>query len=244
MTDVHLDEKVARHYDRDRPHMFRPEVLDLTVALLASLAGDGRALEFGIGTGRVALPLAATGVEVHGIDLSKPMLDQLRSKPGSERIVAVEGSFVDTRVEGAFRLVYLVYNTIMNLTTQDDQVACFRNAARHLEAGGCFVIEVQVPRLSALPPGERLQPFHVGPNHAGFDEYVDLCEQTLRSHHYYNDDGAFRSYSGLYRWAWPSELDLMAQLAGMALKARYGGWNREPFTASSPAHVSIWETSA
>jgi SAM-dependent methyltransferase len=244
MTDVHLDEKVARHYDRDRPLMFAPEVLDPTVDLLASLVGNGRALEFGIGTGRVALPLASRGVPMHGIDLSKPMLDQLRSKAGSERVITVEGSFIDTRIDGSFRLVYLVYNTIMNLTSQIDQVACFRNAARHLEPGGCFVIEVLVPRLRALPPGERLQPFHVGENHAGFDEYINFGGQTLRSHHYYNDDGAFRSYSGLYRWVWPSELDLMAQLAGMSLKARYGGWNRERFTDSSTSHVSIWEKSA
>ncbi len=241
MIDVHLDETIAREYDRDSHEMFAPDVLDPTVDFLASLAGGGRVLEFGVGTGRVALPLAERGIRVHGLDISRPMLDQLRKKPGSERVSTIEGSFTDARADGSFRLVYLVYNTIMNLTSQSDQIACFRNAADHLERGGCFVIELLVPRLRALTPGERIQPFHVGENGAGFDEYVDFSAQTLRSHHYWNDDGAFRSSSGLYRWAWPSELDLMAQLAGMTLTARYGGWNLEPFTDTSDFHVSVWE---
>lgn len=241
MTDANFDDRVARTYDSDSHFMFTPEVLGPAVDFLASLAGDGPVLEFGVGTGRVALPLAARGIGVHGIDMSGPMLEQLRSKPGSEHVGTTEGSFATTRVGGTFRLVYLVYNTITNLTSQEEQVACFRNAADHLPSGGCFVIEVFVPDLRRLPPGERVHPFHIGKDHFGFDEYADFNGQVLHSHHYWNDDGNFRRFSAPFRWVWPSELDLMAQLAGMTLKARYGGWRREPFTDESPSHVSVWE---
>lgn len=241
MTEVRFDETIAGTYDRDSRFMFAPEVLEPTVDFLASLASDGAALEFGVGTGRVALPLADKGIEVHGIDISKPMLDQLRAKPGADRIGTTEGSFADTQVDGTFRLVYLVYNTITNLADQEEQIACFRNAAKHLEPGGCFVIEVFVPRLRELSPGERVRAFHVGTDHFGFDEYTDFTSQILYSHHYWNDDGKFRGFSAPYRWVWPSELDLMARLAGMTLKARYGGWDGEPFTDESTSHVSVWQ---
>lgn len=241
MTDGHFDERIARNYDRDSAFMFAPEVLRPTVDFLAALAGGGPALEFGIGTGRVALPLAARGLPVYGIDLSEPMLEQLRRKPGSESVRATRGSFATTRLGISCRLVYLVYNTITNLTTQDEQVACFQNAAAHLETGGCFVIELFVPRLRGLPPGQRVQPFHIGEKHLGFDEYVDFNAQILHSHHYWNDQGEFRRSSAPFRWVWPSELDLMARIAGMKLEARYAGWSREAFTDDSPSHVSVWE---
>ena len=244
MTTNYFDERIARTYDRDSASRFAPEVLGPTVDFLADLAGGGAALEFGVGTGRVALPLADRGVTVHGIDLSAPMLEQLRAKDPDRRVKTTEGSFADTRVEGRFRLVYLVFNTITNLTEQEEQVRCFRNAADHLEPGGCFVIEVFVPRLRALPPGERMQPFKVSDRHVGIDEYTDFTAQILYSHHYRDVDGEFRRFSAPFRWVWPAELDLMARLAGMSLRARYGGWQREPFDDECATHVSVWEKRA
>ena len=241
MKKVQFDEQIAPRYDEDSSVMYRPDVLDPTVDFLEELAGDGAALEFGIGTGRVALPLSARGVPVHGIDISEPMLEQLRSKPGSEQIGITIGDFAVTRVYGAFRLVYLVYNTIMNLTTQDQQVACFQNAAAHLEPGGGFVIEVGVPDLRRVPPGERVRAFDIGRTHFGFDEYTDFAGQILYSHHYWADDGQLRTFSAPFRWVWPAELDLMARLAGMTLRERWAGWTREPFTDESASHVSVWE---
>jgi SAM-dependent methyltransferase len=178
---------------------------------------------------------------MHGIDISEPMLDQLRAKPGADAVGTTLGSFATTRVDGTFRLVYLVYNTITNLTTQEEQIACFRNAADHLEPGGCFVIEVLVPRLWELAPGARVRPFHIGQHHVGFDEYTDFNGQILYSHHIWDDGGAFRRFSAPYRWVWPSELDLMARLAGMTLRERYADWRRQPFADESPSHVSVWE---
>ena len=241
MKKVQFDEQVAARYDEDSGSMYRPDVLDPTVDFLEELAGDGAALEFAIGTGRVALPLSARGVSVHGIDISEPMLDQLRSKPGSEQIGITTGDFASTRVHGAFRLTYLVYNTIMNLTTQDEQVACFENAAAHLEPGGCFVIEVMVPELRQIPPGERVRAFDIRPTHLGFDEYTDFMGQILYSHHYWTDGGQLRTFSAPFRWVWPAELDLMARLAGMTLRERWAGWTRQPFTDESDSHVSVWE---
>lgn len=241
MAKVRFDEQIAARYDETSGQMYRPEVLDPAVDFLAQLAGDGDALEFGVGTGRVALPLAARGVPLHGIDISEPMLDELLRKPGAERIGVTAGDFANTRVEGTFRLAYLVFNTITNLTTQDEQVACFRNAAAHLESGGCFVIEVGVPDLRRLPPGERVRAFDVSPAHLGFDEYTDYTGQILYSHHYWPDEGSLRTFSAPYRYVWPSELDLMARLAGMTLRERWAGWSREPFTDESTSHVSVWE---
>jgi SAM-dependent methyltransferase len=219
--------------------MFAPDAVEPVVDFLAGLAGDGAALELGIGTGRIALPLSRRGVPVHGIDLSPQMVARLRAKPGSEELGVTIGDFANTRVRGAFTVVYLVFNTITNLTTQEEQVECFRNAAAHLEPGGHFVIEVGVPELQRLPPGERVRAFTVTPSRLGFDEY-DVAAQMLRSHHYWVVDGRLETFSAPFRYVWPSELDLMARLAGMTLRERWGGWKREPFTDDSTKHVSVW----
>jgi SAM-dependent methyltransferase len=230
----YFGEEVAASYDDDGP-MVSAEVIDPTVDVLVELAGDGAALELGIGTGRVAVPLARRGVRVHGIDVSEAMVAKLRKKPGAEQIGSTIGDFSTTRVEGKFRLAYLVWNTIMNLTTRDAQVACFENAARHLEQGGYFVIEVMIPDLRRLPPGERYVPFDVSETHVGIDEY-DVANQGLISHHYTN-----RLDSGPFRYVWPAELDLMARIAGLTLRERWGDWDRSPFTSESRKHVSVWE---
>jgi len=234
-----FDEPVAERYDESENAMFSPDVVDPTVAFLAALAGDGRALELGIGTGRIAVPLAARGVTVHGIDLSEAMVARLRAKPGAESIGVTVGDFSTTRVDGSFRLVYLVFNTIMNLTTQAAQVACFRNAADHLETDGSFVIETGIPDLRRLPPGERYVVFDASPTHWGVDEY-DVVNQGLVSHHFEVHGDNARKSSGPFRYVWPSELDLMADIAGMELAERWSGWMREPFTSESRSHVSVW----
>ena len=241
VAKVRFDEQIATRYDETSVDMYRAEVLDPAVDFLVELACDGAALEFGIGTGRVALPLSGRGVPVHGIDLSEPMLEELRRKPGSEQIALTVGDFARTRVDDTFRLAYLVFNTITNLTTQDEQVACFRNAAAHLEPGGHFVIEVFVPELRRVPPGERVRAFDVRRTHLAFDEYTDFAAQILYSHHYWIDDGDLRTFSAPYRYVWPAELDLMARLAGMTLRERWAGWTREPFTDESTSHVSVWQ---
>jgi SAM-dependent methyltransferase len=225
----------AERYDDGLGSMGSTKTIEPTVDVLAELAGDGAALELAIGTGRIALPLAERGVAVAGIDLSEPMVEQLRAKPGGADIPVTIGDIATTRVEGTFRLVYLVYNTINNLTTQDAQVACFENAARHLESGGSFVIEVGVPDLQRLPPGERFVPFSVTPTHVGVDEY-DVVGQGLISHHY----GPSGQISMPFRYVWPAELDLMARIAGMTLRNRWNDWDRAPFTAESRKHVSVW----
>jgi SAM-dependent methyltransferase len=235
----HFGEAVAARYD-GTDGVFAPEVVEATVDFLAGLAGRSGALELGVGTGRIALPLARRGVPVHGIDLSEAMVARLREKPGAERVATTIGDFASTRVPGAFSLAYLVFNTIMNLTTQEEQVACFENVAAHLEPGGCFVIEVVVPQLRRLPPGETVRPFAVGPQHLGFDEY-DVVSQGLVSHHWRFRDGEWRARSLPFRYVWPAELDLMARFAGMRLSQRWSGWKREPFTRESTSHVSVWE---
>ena len=241
--DGYFDERVAARYDESAGEMFDPAVLDPVVDLLVEIAGSGRALELGIGTGRIALPLAQRGVPVHGIELSKAMVARLRAKPGGEDIGVTIGDFATTTVDGTFSVAYLVFNTLLNLTTQAAQVACFRNVAAHLEPGGCFVIEVGVPELQRLPPGETIRPFHVSETRWGFDEY-DVAIQGLTSHHFRLVDGKFERHSVPFRYAWPSELDLMAQLAGMRLRERWSGWKREPFTSDSRTHVSVWENPA
>ena len=240
MPRDYFGEDVATRYDEDAAEMFDPAVVEPTVDFLAEIAGDGRALELGIGTGRIALPLAQRGVPVAGIDLSTAMVEKLRAKPGGADIEVEIGDFATTRVNGAFSVAYLVFNTISNLTTQAAQVACFRNVAAHLEPGGCFVIEVGVPELQRLPPGETLRVFHASETHWGFDEY-DVATQGLTSHHLELVDGRFERPSIPFRYAWPAELDLMAELAGMRLRERWSGWKREPFTSDSRKHVSIWE---
>jgi len=241
MPEDHFGERVAARYDDSQADMFEPGAVDAVVEFLADLAGDGAALEFGIGTGRIALPLTQRGVRVHGIDLSAAMVARLRVKPGADVIGVTIGDFATSTVEGTFSVAYLVFNTIMNLTTADEQIACFQNAARHLEPGGCFVIEVGVPALQRLPPGETVRAFHVGATRLGFDEY-EIASQRLISHHYSVLDGNLDVVSVPFRYVWPSELDLMARLAGMSLRERWGGWRREPFTSQSTTHVSVWQT--
>jgi SAM-dependent methyltransferase len=233
-------EDVAERYDESAADMFEPDVLGPAVDFLAALAGGGAALELGIGTGRIALPLAQRGVRVQGIDLSEAMVAKLREKPGGEGIEVEIGDFATTKVDGTFSLAYVVFNTIGNLTTQDAQVACFENASAHLEPGGCFVIEVGVPGLRTLPPGERFQVFHFSAEHIGIDEY-DVENQGLISHHLSPAEGKWELASIPFRYVWPAELDLMARLAGMTLRERWSGWNREPFTSESTKHVSVWE---
>jgi SAM-dependent methyltransferase len=238
--DGHFGESVAARYDETSDSMFAPAVVDPIVEVLAGLAGDGRALELGIGTGRIALPLRARGVDVHGIDLSRAMVERLRAKPGGDEIPVTIGDFATAKADGLFRLVYVVWNTIMNVTTQAGQVAAFRNAAAHLEPGGRFVVEVGVPDLRRLPPGERFVVFDGGPDHWGVDEY-DVVNQGLISHHFQRRADVFEPSSGPFRYVWPAELDLMAQLAGMELRERLAGWKHEPFTGESRQHVSVWE---
>ncbi len=244
--DAHMIPVVAAAYDSSTAIEFDPDVIGATVDLLAELAdlaGGGRAnaAEFAIGTGRIGLPLAARGVAVHGIDASEPMLAQLKAKPGADAIGTTVGDMTETAVGDDFALVYLVYNTIMNLRSQDAQVACFVNAARHLRPGGRFVIETMVPELRRLSQGETILPFDVSPHHLGFDEYVDFAEQILVSHHYHlASDGTARNSAPAFRYVWPSELDLMARLAGLELESRWGDWDRSPFTGDSTKHVSVW----
>ncbi len=241
MPEDHFGERVAGRYDESAADMFEPAVVDPVVEFLADLAGDGAALELGIGTGRIALPLAQRGVRVHGIDLSAAMVARLRAKPGGEDIGVAIGDIATTTVEGTFSLAYLVFNTIQNLTTQDEQIACFRNVVAHLQPGGVFVIEVGVPSLRRLPPGETVHVFSFeSPARFGFDEF-DVASQGLISHHYSVADGKLEVHSVPFRYVWPSELDLMARLAGMKLRERWGGWEREPFTSDSTKHVSVWE---
>jgi SAM-dependent methyltransferase len=240
MTRNYFGEDVAARYDDPDDEMSQAAAIDPVVDFIAELAGDGAALELGIGTGRIALPLSQRGVRVCGIDLSEAMVARLQAKPGAEAIGVTIGDFATTTVEGRFTVAYLVFNTIMNLTTQDAQVACFQNAAEHLEPGGCFVIEVMLPDLQRLPAGETVRPFTVTSTHLGFDEY-DIVAQGLTSHRYSITDGAVRVNAIPFRYAWPAELDLMARLAGMTLRGRWSDWHRQPFTADSTKHVSVWE---
>jgi SAM-dependent methyltransferase len=277
----HFDEAVAARYDDDSP-MSSSDVLGPTVDFLAGLVGDGAALEFAVGTGRVALPLAARGVPVSGIELSVAMVDRLRAKEGvaevevdrlrskegaaqveADRLAAEDGArsvevdgpgaagaarrvevtigdMATTRVAGRFRLVYLVFNTIGNLITQDQQAACFANAAAHLGPGGSFVIEVGVPDLRRLPPGEDARVCAHSPGYVGYDRYVDLVAQQAVSHHFFSGESGAREGTTPFRYVWPSELDLMARLAGMTLRERWADWDRSPFTGDSPSHVSVW----
>lgn len=235
MIEDHFGEDVAARYDGGP--MFDPEVLGPIVDLLAELAGDGEALEFAIGTGRVAIPLADRGVRVSGIELSTAMADCLRAKEQENRIPVAIGDMATTRVPGRFRLVYLVYNTISNLLTQDSQVACFANAAGHLEPGGNFLIEVGVPDMRRLPPGEDARVFTHAPGYVGYDHYTDLVAQQAVSHHFVANTAGIEETRTPFRYVWPSELDLMAKLAGLSLLHRWAGWDRSPFTGQSTSHV-------
>jgi SAM-dependent methyltransferase len=242
LPEDQFGEEVAARYDGDPEHdrMFSAEAIDPVVDFLVERSRGGAVLELGIGTGRIALPLAERGVQVHGVDLSEAMVARLKAKPGGESIPVVIGDFARTRVEATFTLAYLVYNTIQNLTTQDEQVACFENVASHLEPGGCFVIEVGLPDVK----GERLRIFDFNERHIGIDEY-DCANQGLVSHHYTRrEDGTFGYGAGPFRYVWPSELDLMARIAGLTPRERYGGWRGEPFTSDSTKLVAVWEKPA
>ena len=232
-------ERVASVYDEDTG-MFDPAVVTPVVDLLAELAGDGAALEFGIGTGRIAIPLASRGVRVQGIDDSEAMVERLRAKPGAQEIEVAIGDFATTRVAGEFSLVYLVFNTIFNLVTQDAQVACFENAAAHLRSGGVFVIETHVPALQQLPLGQTIIPFRAEPGGLSFDVY-DVVTQRFSSQHFHFTEDGVQAFPVELRYAWPAELDLMARLAGLTLRDRWAGWGREPFTSMSTSHVSVYE---
>ncbi|MET9493188.1 class I SAM-dependent methyltransferase [Streptomyces sp. NPDC006552] len=241
--DGYFPERVAAAYDQSSARMFDAEVLDPAVDFLAGLAGDGAAVEFGIGTGRVALPLAARGVPVHGIELSRAMAARLGAKPGGAHIPVTIGDFAHTRAPaGGFAVAYLVFNTIMNLTSQAAQVDCFRNAAAHLAPGGCFVVETAVPDLRRLPPGQDAVPFQADGVSWAFDRY-DVATQAMSSNYVEVDprtgQGSYRSIP--FRYVWPAELDLMAELAGLRLRERWSGWTRAPFTSESGQHVSVWE---
>ncbi|WP_369360409.1 class I SAM-dependent methyltransferase [Streptomyces sp. cg2] len=247
MVDVDADgyfgQDVAATYDDSSAEMFAAGVVDPVVDFLVRLAGHGRALELGIGTGRIALPLARRGVPVHGIDLSRAMVDRLRAKPGGDGIGVTIGDFATTRVDGTFSLAYLVFNTVMNLTSQEAQVDCFRNAAAHLAPGGCFVVEVTVPELRKLPPGAHAVPFGISPTRWAFDLY-DVATQAMSSNYVDVVDGRGSYRSIPFRYVWPAELDLMARLAGLRLRERWAGWSGEAFTGESRRHVSVWEKPA
>jgi SAM-dependent methyltransferase len=239
----YFDEPVAARYDEDSAAMFDPAAVDPVVDTIAALADGGSALELGVGTGRIALPLSRRGVRVHGIDLSAAMTRRLHDKPGGEAVSVTIGDFATTQVDETFDVAYLVFNTIMNLTSQEEQVACFGNVGSHLRPGGSFVIEVMVPQLQRLPPGETVRAFEVAPTKLGFDEY-DVANQGLVSHHYSIEGDHLRVASIPFRYVWPAELDLMARLAGMTLRHRWAGWRQEPFTGDSTTQVSVWEKTA
>jgi len=243
VSENYFDERIAATYEVKWPELFEPAVVDPAVSFLADLARSGTALELGIGTGRLALPLSQRGIRVQGIELSPAMAARLRAQPGADGIGVTIGDFATAKVSDTFGLAYLVRNTIMNLTTQDAQVECFRNVAGHLEPGGRFVIEVIVPELQRRPPGETVRAFTVTPRHLGFDEY-DIAAQGVISHHYWVDNGELETFSAPFRYVWPSELDLMARLAGMSLRERWSDWKREPFTSDSMSHISVWQKSS
>ena len=240
--DGYFGERVAATYDGSTG-VFAPGAVEATAGVLAGLAGGGRTLELAIGTGRIALPLARRGVEVHGIELSRALVARLRAKPGGEAIPVAIGDMATTTMDGTFSLVYLVFNTIMNLTSQEAQVACFRSAAAHLEPGGCFVIECRVPELRRLPPGQDVLPWPRCDERWVSSAY-DPATQAMRGH-YVEFTGGRGEYSTMpFRYVWPSELDLMARLAGMRLRERWADWRRAPFTADSTSHVSVWQKPA
>lgn len=234
------DDDTAERYDELSAEMFAPEVLDPAVDFLAALAGAGPALEFAIGTGRVAVPLAARGVRVSGIELSQPMVDRLRRKVSADEVPVVLGDMATATAAGSFALVYVVWNSIGNLRTQEEQVPCFQNAARHLAPGGRFVLELWVPGIRRFPPGQAAVPFEVTDRHVGFDTY-DMVSQRGTSHHYWRqDDGSTRYGASNFRYIWPAECDLMARLAGLELEQRVADWHGAPFTSDSENHVSVW----
>jgi SAM-dependent methyltransferase len=240
MAETGFDEWIAERYETLWPELFDPAVIDPAVDLLVELAGGGPALEFGVGTGRIALPLSRRGVHVHGIDLSPAMVARLRVQPGGTDMGVVVGDFATVTVGGLFALVYLLRNTITNLISQDEQVQAFGNAAAHLRPGGCFLIENYVPQLRRLPPGDTTHVFAATADHVGLEEY-DVAAQLAVSRHYWTIEGQLRTFSSTHRYAWPAELDLMARIAGLRLRDRWADWHRTPFTGESRSHISVWE---
>jgi SAM-dependent methyltransferase len=240
MAETGFDEWIAERYETLWPELFDPAVIDPAVDLLVELAGGGSALEFGVGTGRIALPLSRRGVHVHGIDLSPAMVARLRVQPGGADMGVIVGDFATATVGGLFALVYLLRNTITNLISQDEQVQAFGNAAAHLRPGGCFLIENYVPQLRRLPPGDTTHVFAATADHVGLEEY-DVAAQLAVSRHYWTIEGQLRTFSSTHRYAWPAELDLMARIAGLRLRDRWADWHRTPFTGESRSHISVWE---
>ena len=240
MAETHFDDWLAENYERLWPQLLDPSLLDDAVEFLAGLADDGPVLEFGIGTGRIAMPLAQRGLAVTGIELSEPMVRRLEREKGDAEVQVMIGDFATTRVEGSFSLVYLVRNSITNLTTLEEQIEAFHNAAAHLEPSGHFVIENYVPNLRRLPPGETRMVFDATPTHVGVEDYIDEIGQVAISQHWWTVDGQLHTMTSPHRYAWPAELDLMARLAGMMLIERWANWDRSPFTAESASHISVW----
>jgi SAM-dependent methyltransferase len=241
MGSITWDRDVAEVYDATYKAMFEPSVLDPIVDRLAELAQGGPALEFAAGTGRVTLPLSARGIALHGLELSPHMAEQLRAKPGADAVGMTVGDMTTTRVTGTFKLVYVVANSIMNVTTQEDQVAVFANAAAHLGSGGRFVVEVIVPQLRSVPRGEIGRVFTFDADHVGIETFDDLVEQIAWSHHWMEVEGRLVRHAAPYRYVWPSELDLMARIAGLRLQDRWAGWHHAPFTSDSTTQVAVFE---
>jgi Methyltransferase domain len=237
----HFAGRIAEDYDRDLPTSFSPEILDPAVNKLAELADGGPCLEFAIGTGRVALPLRAKGLVVDGIEYSPDMVKQLRKKPGGKDITVEIGDMSAVEMGRQYQLVFLVFNTIMNLTSQKQQVQCFQNASKHLLSGGKFVVEVMVPDLRRFPPGAIAVPCDVSEHHLCFDTYA-IAEQKLWSHHVTTGkDGVVIKHVDPFRYVWPAELDLMAELAGMRFASRHEDWKGTAFANDSRQHVSVWQ---
>ena len=243
MGSILWGEDIAFAYDTTYAAKFDPAVLGPIVDLLAELSDGGPALELAVGTGRVALPLRERGIEVHGIELSPHMVEQLRKKSGAEALTVVVGDMTSAKgpAAGEYALVYLVANTIMNVTTQDEQTAVFRNSFEQLRPGGRFVVEVIVPQLRRVPPSETARVFTLEPEHVGIETFDDVVGQIAWSHHWMAVDGRLVHHSAPYRYVWPSELDLMAELAGLRLEHRWSDWNRAPFTADSASQVAVFE---
>ena len=233
--------EIAEIYDQTYAAQFDRSILDPMLDLLSDLAQGGPALEFAVGTGRVALALSDRTVAVQGIELSPHMVKQLQAKPGADAVTVTVGDMTTTRVPGAFRLVYLVANTIMNVTTQDEQIAVFANAAAHLDRGGYFVLEVIVPQLRRVPPGEVARVFTLEADHVGIETFDDTVNQIAWSHHWMKVDERLVRHSAPFRYVWPAELDLMARLAGLIRRERWAGWNKEPFTSDSTTQVVVYE---
>jgi SAM-dependent methyltransferase len=241
VATITWDRELAQAYDETYAAMFEPSVLDPVLDMLADLAGGGPVLEFAVGTGRVALPLAARGIPTQGVELSPDMVEQLRAKSGSEAVTVTVGDVTTTVVPGSFSLVYIVANSIMNVTTQQEQLAVFANAAAHLQSGGCFVVELIVPQLQHIPPGDKARVFTLEPDHVGIETFDDLVGQIAWSHHWVHVHGNLVRHSAPYRYIWPSELVLMGQMAGLKLRDRWANWDRTLFTSTSASQVAVFE---